>query len=280
MEYRLRPATAEDEPFLKELFYDVRAAEFLPLQLPEAALGQLLEMQYRGQKSGYEQQFPNAESSIVWVGPYRVGRLLVSTGAAAIQLVDIALLAAFRGQGIGRKMLEALCQLAAEAGLPLRLSVREENRAMKLYTRLGFVRRGEKGPNIEMEWGGVARPDTAGEETIPESGPVAPGPTGAYFRSIRGTRAFLERNSAERVVLTLASVRALRPSGRAMVSVGDSFALTFEGDSNGTLVQGVYNLEFEDGYRTEMFLVPIAADKGVTTYESIFNRMKLKAAAE
>jgi hypothetical protein len=30
----------------------------------------------------------------------------------------------------------------------------------------------------------------------------------------------------------------------------------------------------------EMFLVPIAADKGVTTYESIFNRMKLKAAAE
>jgi len=151
MEYRLLPLTEQDEPFLKELYFEIRKPEFLPLGLPEPALAQLLEMQYRAQKSGYAQQFPNLESLVVWVGPYRVGRMLVSAEAGAIHLVDIALLEAFRGNGIGGKMIESLTRRALEGGIPLRLSVRQENRAMKLYTRLGFVRCGESGLNIEME---------------------------------------------------------------------------------------------------------------------------------
>jgi ribosomal protein S18 acetylase RimI-like enzyme len=277
MEYRLRPSTAKDEPFLKELFYDVRAVEFLPLQLPQAALHQLLEMQYRAQKSGYEQQFPDMESSIVWVGPYRVGRILVSSSVDAIQLVDIALLAAFRGHGIGRGMIDSLCQRALEAGVPLRLSVRKENRAMKLYKRLGFVRRGERGLNVEMEWGEKALPDAAVEQAVNESGPVVPGPNGAYFRSICGTRAIVRRDGAERVELKLASVRALRKDADASVTLGDSFALIFEGDSSALLAQRIYELEFEDGYRMDLFLVPVAAANGMATYESIFNRMERKA---
>lgn len=279
MDYQLRPATDDDEPFLQDLFYDVRAVEFLPLQLPEAALSQLMEMQYRAQKSGYAQQFPELESSVVWVGPYRVGRVLVSSSASAIQLVDIALLAAFRGHGIGRGIIDSLCRRAREAGVPLRLSVREENRAMKLYARLGFARRGMNSLNVEMEWGGVAPPESTGDETIPEGGPVVPGPTGAYFRSMRGRRAFCQRNDTEPLVLKLASVGALHHHGDASVSVGDSFALIFEGDTSAMLAQGVYNLEFEDGFKMDIFMVPIAAANGVATYESIFNRMNRKAPA-
>jgi GNAT superfamily N-acetyltransferase len=277
MEYRVLPASAEDEPFLKELFFDVRAPEFFALQLPESALTQVLEMQYRAQKSGYAQQFADLESSIVWVGPYRVGRMLVSTSASAIQLVDIALLAAFRGNGIGRGLIEALCRRAREAGVSLRLSVRAGNRAMNLYSRLDFIQRGGNGLDFEMEWGGKAQPEAAGEHAVNESGPVAPGPNGAYFRSIRGTRAIVHRNGAEPVELKLAFVRALRQDPDASVTLGDSFALTFEGDSRAMLAQRIYAFEFEDGYRMDLFLVPVAAANGMATYESIFNRMERQA---
>ncbi len=275
MEYRLLPFNEQDEPFLKELYFDVRKPEFLPLGLPEAALVQLLEMQYRAQKSGYAQQFPSLENSVVWVGPYRVGRMLVSAGAEAIQLVDIALLEAFRGHGIGGKLIQSLSRRALEAGVPLRLTVRQENRALRLYTRLGFIRRGSDGLNVEMEWGAAATQGSAEGDSIQETVPVVPGPNGAYFRSICGTQAIVQKGTAEKVVLKLASVRALRCDPNPNVSMGDSFALNFEGDSSAMLAQGTYDFQFEDGSRMDIFLVPVAAAKGIATYESIFNRMSL-----
>lgn len=273
MEYRLLPLTEQDEPFLKELYFDVRKPEFFPLGLPDAALAQLLEIQYRAQKSGYAQQFPNLENWVVWVGPYRVGRMLVCAGAEAIHLVDIALLEAFRGHGIGGKLIESLHRRANEAGVPLCLSVRQENRAMRLYTRLGFISRGGNGLNVEMEWGGAAAREDTGGDAMQETGPVVPGPNGAYFRSICGTRAIVTIGTAEKVVLKLGSVRALRRDPNPNISSGDSFALIFEGDSSAMLAQGMHDLEFEDGTRMNIFLVPIAAAHGVATYESIFNRM-------
>ena len=274
MEYRLLPFTEQDEPFLTDLYFEVRKPEFLPLGLPQAGLAQLLEMQCRAQRSGYAQQFPNLESSVVWVGPYRVGRMLVSAGADAIHLVDIALLEAFRGNGIGGRLIESLRRRALEAGLPLRLTVRQENRALRLYTRLGFIRRGGDGLNIEMEWGREAARESAGEDSIEQTGPILPGPNGAYFRSICGTRAFVNKGTAEELVLELASVRAPRPDPDPNVDLGDSFALTFQGGSSAMLAQGIYGVEFQDGNRMDIFLVPIAAAKGIATYEAIFNRMR------
>jgi GNAT superfamily N-acetyltransferase len=276
MEYRLSLASQDDEAFLKELFFDARAAEFLPLHLAEAALQQLMDMQYRVQKSSYELQFPDAQNSIVWVGPYRVGHMLVSAGAAAIHLIDIGLLPPFRGNGIGRGLLEELCRRASEAGVPLRLTVRTNNRAINLYKRMGFQPRGQTAIDMEMEWGGTATAQTSGEEPIAESGPTEPGLTGAYFRSIVGSKAVFH-GAAEPVVLQLAAVRALRCDPDPSVDLGDSFALAFKGDSAQMLAQAVYALEFEDGYRTDIFLVPMAASNGVATYESVFNRMRRKA---
>jgi len=288
MEYRIQAATEDDETFLKELFFDARAAEFAPLRLPEAALAQLMEMQYRAQKSGYAQQFPAAESSVVWMGPYRVGRMLVSAGAEAILLVDIALLTPFRGSGMGGRLIEGLCSRAREAGLPLRLTVRSGNRAVNLYKRLGFVPRGQTAIDIEMEWGGASAAEPAPEQpaSAQQTGnaetlngePVAQGLTGAYFRSIRGLNAVCNRQGAEPLVLKLADVRALRKDPNPEVDAGDSFALSFEADAKLMLTQGIYDLEFDDGYRAGLFLVPLAAANGVATYESVFNRMQRRPA--
>jgi ribosomal protein S18 acetylase RimI-like enzyme len=279
MDYRLRPATEEDEPFLKELSFDLRAPDFLALQMPEAALMQLLEMQYRAQKAGYQQQFPNAESTIVWVGPYRVGRMLVNPGKAALHLIDIALLTAFRGHGIGRSMIESLIERARQAAVPLRLTVREENRAMQLYARLGFVRCGERAMSVEMEWGGAPATPPPAHDSIHESGSIVPGLNGAYFRSVCQTQAIIQKSAGEQIVLKLASVESLRPDRDARVSLGDSFTLTFEGDAGCLLPQGIYELQFEDSHTMEIFIVPIRSAHGIVTYESVFNRMMRMAEA-
>jgi ribosomal protein S18 acetylase RimI-like enzyme len=51
-----------------------------------------------------------------------------------------------RSRGVGRALLEGLIQAACAAGYPaLSLSVSPKNRALKLYTRLGFRRVGESG---------------------------------------------------------------------------------------------------------------------------------------
>lgn len=282
MDHRLLPSVDQDEPFLKELYFEVRKPEFLPLGLPDPALAQLLEMQYRAQKSGYAQQFPNLESSVIWVGPYRVGRVLVSAGSEAILLVDIALLEAFRGHGIGSKLIESLVRRALDAGLPLRLTVRQENRARKLYTRMGFLPCGGDGLNIEMEWGGTASPEAVGKLAPVAPGPVVPspvvpGPNGAYFHSICGTQAIVQTTTGKSVVLKLASVSALRRDPDPRVSLGDSFRLNFQGDASAMLAQGIHNFQFEDGCRMEIFVVPIAVANGVATYQSIFNRMSRSA---
>jgi len=151
MSVRLRPATEADEAFLANLYCDVHAAEFAPLQLPAAALAQLLQMQCRAQQMSYRAQFPHAEDSILMLAETPIGRMLVAREAGSIRIVDIALLAAFRGQGFGGLCLSKICAEARAAGLSVDLSVRAGNPAANLYRRLGFVETGSNGIDIAMQ---------------------------------------------------------------------------------------------------------------------------------
>lgn len=280
MDFQLRSASAEDESFLQHLFADVNAAEFLPLQLPAPALEQMLAMQYRAQRAGYSQQFPELESLVIQVGPYPVGRVLVHAAAEELRLVDIALLTPFRGHGIGRTVIEGLCLRAKELGVPLRLSVRPENRAARLYLRLGFTVRGGDLMRTAMEWSAAAAPSIAQpaeESSSASAASVAPGLTRAYFASVEGQSAQalpLEEGTNAAAELTLTSALPLSGQQRPEIVVGDSFRLTFAGPAEPLLPQGRYGLTFPDGFRAELFLVPVAREADILRYESIFNRMQ------
>jgi ribosomal protein S18 acetylase RimI-like enzyme len=78
--------------------------------------------------------------------------LLLSRLEDEIRLVDIALLPEHRGQGIGRRLIEGLFAEAAGAGKAVRLHVGKDNRAVPLYTRLGFQIIGDKETHFFMEW--------------------------------------------------------------------------------------------------------------------------------
>jgi ribosomal protein S18 acetylase RimI-like enzyme len=60
---------------------------------------------------------------------------------ASIPELSIGVEADARGRGIGMALMEALIERARTAGVPaLSLSVEEDNPALRLYERLGFVR--------------------------------------------------------------------------------------------------------------------------------------------
>ena len=84
-------------------------------------------LQYRAQAVHYQAHWPDAQRSVIVARPGTVaqdaGRLWLDRRADTIQLLDIALLAAFRGQGIGTRCLQTLMQQADTGGRTLTVYV-------------------------------------------------------------------------------------------------------------------------------------------------------------
>ena len=95
-------------------------------------------MQQRAQDAHYARHFPHARHDVITVDGARAGRLLLDDEEDAVRIVDISLLPAYRGRGIGSALIGALQRDAAAMGREVRLSVVRGARAEALYRRLGF----------------------------------------------------------------------------------------------------------------------------------------------
>ncbi|HEY5328790.1 MAG TPA: GNAT family N-acetyltransferase [Acidobacteriaceae bacterium] len=156
MTYELRPALWEDNPFLEALYADVHGSELASLSLPAPALAQLVALRFKAERMAFAAQFPDSDHNVIWIRGHRIGRIILNEAPAEIQLIDLALLALFRGAGVGTGILEQLQAHAAERNLPLRLSVHPQNPATRLFHRLGFINIGDQTNTLQMEW--IARP--------------------------------------------------------------------------------------------------------------------------
>jgi len=152
----LRPEEPGDEPFLLEVYAGTRAGELDALGWPAAMREAFVSTQFRAQQQGYHAAFPDAEFAIILTGNQAVGRIVVHRAEKEFRLVDIALLPAHRGRGIGTALVQGLLREAAAAGKPVRLSVLKDERAVRLYQRLGFEKTGEDSARMQMVWGGDA----------------------------------------------------------------------------------------------------------------------------
>ena len=85
-----------------------------------------------------------------------VGRMLVFHSPREVRLVDIAISASHRGNGIGAMLVRKLCDEAAAAKKFVTLHVAKTNRAARLYQRLGFEVVDELGGDYKMEWKGIS----------------------------------------------------------------------------------------------------------------------------
>jgi ribosomal protein S18 acetylase RimI-like enzyme len=83
-----------------------------------------------------------------------VGYAAVVRAADHDFLHELALLPHAQSRGIGTAVVRSLQDDARRRGVPLRLSVHDDNRARGLYERLGFTVTDVDGIRVKMEWRG------------------------------------------------------------------------------------------------------------------------------
>ena len=138
---RARTPDDADAEFIARLYAATRP-DLASTTAAPSFVASLIAMQQRFQAAGYRTDFPSASYLLLERDGAPCGRIVVDAAAHTLRLVDIALLPAARGQGVGSHVLRALQDCAAGAGLPLSLAVHRSNpRARQLYLALGFESR-------------------------------------------------------------------------------------------------------------------------------------------
>lgn len=148
----LRETATDDEPFLFRVYASTREEEMAAWGWSPAQQDMFLRMQFRAWQQGLLADASATEDRIIIRDGQPIGRIVVIHAVGEITLADIALLPEHRGTGIGSTLIQELQGEAARDRLPLRLHVAHDNRAARLYHRLGFVAIGDTGVHIKMEW--------------------------------------------------------------------------------------------------------------------------------
>ena len=148
----LRPVGFDDEAFLRRVYADARAPEIALTGWEAASAQAFLRMQFDAQRQHYRKHYPDAHFDIVERAGTPVGRLYVARTAGEMRIVDIALLAPWRGQGIGSTLLQALLDEGMRDARRVTIHVEGRNPALALYRRLGFTDIEPHGVYRLLEW--------------------------------------------------------------------------------------------------------------------------------
>lgn len=141
--YTIRPALSSDEPFLREMFYQalhVEGQEPYPREvLDRPHIAKYLRDWGRAKDLGFVAEDINGQPiGAVWC------RLLDVEEKGFAHIDDetpemgVAVSPEYRGKGIGTVLIKQLLESAKSLYPAIALSVSPENRAIKLYERLGF----------------------------------------------------------------------------------------------------------------------------------------------
>jgi len=147
----LRPMTEADRELVYRIYADTRMEEIALAPWSEQEKEDFLRMQFRAQHEYYQKHFPAASFDIVEKAGKPIGRLYLDRRPDELRIIDIALFAAQRGQGIGGALMRRVLDEAAMLGKPVRIHVERNNPAMRLYERLGFNQVEDKGVYWLME---------------------------------------------------------------------------------------------------------------------------------
>lgn len=156
----LRAREPGDRPFLRLLYGLHRAAELAAVPWPASAKAAFLDDQFRLQAAHLALNHADADLLIVTraapPGPARpIGRLDIDRSAAWWRLLEIALMPAERGGGLGAALIawaQGAARAADAAGIDLHVT-HDNPRAAALYARLGFrARPGATATHLPMRW--------------------------------------------------------------------------------------------------------------------------------
>ncbi len=134
----LRRAGPDDEPFLRRLFVATRP-HLASLPLPPDQREVLIGQQLAGRQRHLATTYDDAQSWVIEQSGKPVGHLVTATTTTHVWIVEIEIAPEVQGHGVGGAVVERVADSAAARGLPTRLHVAADNRAQRLYRRLGFV---------------------------------------------------------------------------------------------------------------------------------------------
>ncbi len=134
----MRPALANDTPFLETLFQDARQ-DLLNINGEEEFIQTIMEQQYNVLQEGAGQQYPNAMHFVIEKTQERIGGLIIDFGPNEARVIYLAFIKAAQGKGYGKGILHGLQLTATKAGTPLSLVVFNTHfNAIRLYLSMGF----------------------------------------------------------------------------------------------------------------------------------------------
>jgi len=134
-----RAATPDDVPFLRTLYHTTRSDEMQVLPWTDEEKAVFLDMQFSAQKQHYEDFYPDCQFLVIELEGEAIGRLYIDRREDEIEVVDIALLPAYRARGIGRMLLEEILSEGKASNRRVTIYVEHNNPARHLYDRLGFT---------------------------------------------------------------------------------------------------------------------------------------------
>ncbi len=150
--YALRDERDDDTAFLQILYASTRADEMAAIDAWTASqAGAFLNQQYAAQRHHYRTQIGPCRFLVIDRHGEPVGRLYHATRQTQLRVVDIALMPAEQGMGVGTSLIEAVIEMANAAKKCVGIFVDKGSRALDLYRRLGFEPIGETAMHIEME---------------------------------------------------------------------------------------------------------------------------------
>ena len=153
----IRRSVVFDTPFLRALFASARSDAASLATLSASQREPFLDHQFRLQDSHYRAHCTGADFLVIEQGGKSIGRLILDRSTSRWHVIDIALVPALRGRGTGGALLQAILDAAKKAGATgVGLNVESDNRARRLYARLGFVETGNAGFRIAMFWTAVS----------------------------------------------------------------------------------------------------------------------------
>lgn len=151
-----RRITDADLAFLSEVYASTRREELAQVPWTDADKAAFLRWQFDNQHQYYQQYYPNCEFLIIekqsGASLEPIGRLYIDRWPDQIRLVDIALLPAFRGRGIGRMLMEGILTEGKSTQKRVTIHVEHNNPARRLYDGLGFRHVDTNGVYHLMEW--------------------------------------------------------------------------------------------------------------------------------
>ena len=148
----LRPQRDSDAVFVATLYNSTRDDLYLA-DAENDFIEELIEMQFRAQREGYGQQFPNAMYFIIELHQQPIGRAAVDFGPNEVRMIDLSLIPPARNKGYGTNVIRALQIAANQVRTPLTLTVLMNNpRAAQLYANLGFRIEQQTPSHALMAW--------------------------------------------------------------------------------------------------------------------------------